>query len=104
MRIIWRGLVSLIYGGILYSALLFAIFRFHPPFWVTRMMSWNVIVFSFLGRGEPIGYMPNGAPVYDGSVGFLGVSYASILTGFVIYPILIFILISVLGWRRRQLD
>ena len=68
------------------------------------MVLWNVTVFGFLGRGEPVGYMPNGAPIYNGSVGFLGISYATIFTGFLIYPVLAFILIWILSCKRGQLD
>jgi hypothetical protein len=104
MKLILRALISLICGSGFYCALLFSVFRFHPPGWISRTLIWNVIIFSFLGRGEPIGYMPDGAPIYDGSVGFLGFTDESILTGFVIYPVLTFAIISILRSGRGKLD
>jgi hypothetical protein len=104
MKLIWRALISLICGGGFYCVLIFSVFRFQPPRWIAQLLLWNIMLFQSFGRGEPIGYMPDGAPVYDGTVGFAGLPYESIFTGFVIYPILVFVLISILGAKRRELD
>src|SRR6476619_1411481 len=97
MKIVLRAIISILVGCGAYVVLLVSVFRFHPPVWISRGLLWNVSLFSFVGRGEPIGRMPNGEPVYDGAAGIAGHSYESILTGFVIYPLIVFVAISMMG-------
>ena len=104
MAILFRILLSLVIGSGFYAFLLFMVFRFRLPRVVKAVLMWNINLFSFLGRGDPIGYMPNGAPIYDGSVGLLGMTTESILTGFIIYPAWVFIWLSVFRWLRRNTD
>jgi hypothetical protein len=102
MKIVSRILVSLILGSFLYVVILFGVFRLHMPISVTKILLWNVVLFGFLGRGEPVGYMPDGAPIYDGSVGFLGMSWESIFTGFIIYPFIFFVALTILRSHRKS--
>jgi hypothetical protein len=48
--------------------------------------------------------MPNGEPVYDGSLTYGGFSLASISTGFVIYPVLIFVLFTAFHSFQKKKD
>lgn len=95
MNVIWRIVGALFIGILFYAVLLIIVIRFALPLAVLKILIWNIIIFGFWGRGEPVGFMPNGAPIYDGTVGFLGFSTESILTGFFIYPILFFIGLSI---------
>ena len=104
MAILWRILISIVAGCVFYAGLLFIIFRLiiasaMSPI-VFRILLWNVILFGFWGRGAPVGSGPDGSPIYDASAGLLGFSWESILTGFVIYPMVIFC--GLLIARRRQ--
>jgi hypothetical protein len=104
MAIVFRVLISIVAGVTFYALLLFAAFRF-ISLWPPRVVSvllWNASLFQSWGRGEPVGYMPDGAPVYDGMIGVLGQTWESILTGFVIYPILFFIGLTGLKKIRKQ--
>jgi hypothetical protein len=102
MHVVLRAIAALVLGAIFYGAVLFSVFRFTFPLAITRVLIWNISLFSFWGRGQPVGYMPNGEPVYDGSLTYGGYSLASISTGFVIYPILIFILFTALLSIRKK--
>ena len=59
-------------------------------------------MFASFDRGNPVGYLANGEPVYDGAVGILGYSYASIASGFIVYPILFFLVISMITRFSRR--
>lgn len=104
MAIIWRIIAALIFGSAFYAGLLFTVFRFALPLAIKKILVWNIIVFRFVGRGDPVDYMPNGSPIYDGSSGYLGFSVESILTGFIIYPVFIFVILTVLDKVRTRKD
>ena len=69
-----RIFVSIAAGDILYALILAITLRFPAVFVKAPMLVWNLRLFSFLGRGEAVGRMPNGEPIYDGMEGFLGVA------------------------------
>ena len=102
MKIIWRIIGALVFGSVFYVGLLFTVFRFALPFLITKVLLWNLIVFNFLGRGAPVGYMPTGEPIYDGATGYGGFSVESILTGFIIYPILVFLILTTVSKIRSN--
>lgn len=103
MPIIWRVFGTMIFGSAFYAALLFTVFRFALPLVVTKVLVWNIIAFNFLGRGSPVGYLSNGDPIYDGDSTYGGFSLASILTGFIIYPVLIFLVLMIVRkFRSKQ--
>lgn len=101
MKIIWRIIGALVFGIAFYLGLLFMVFRFAPSAMITKVLLWNLILFNFLGRGAPVGYMPTGEPIYDGAIGFGGFSVESILTGFIIYPVLVFLILTRVNRLRR---
>jgi hypothetical protein len=94
LNLISRIIFSLILGAIFYALILVAAFRFPIVIVKAPFLLWNVKLFSFVGRGDPVGYMPNGDLIYGGMTGFLGMSWANILLGFVIYPLIIFVFLT----------
>ena len=85
-------------GSFYYALLLFVSFRFLIPVSIAQILLWNLRVFSFLGRGGPVGNMPDGSPIYDWATGLFGISWANISLGFLIYPILFFAILTI--WNR----
>jgi len=102
MRILGRILVSIVGGVLFYASLLFVVFRFWLGLTISKILLWNVVLFGFLGRGEPIGHTPDGSPIYDGAGTYLGFSPESIFTGFVIYPVVFFLCLTLLSRIRLK--
>ena len=102
MKLAARIAASIGIGTVLYTILLLLAIRFPIVMVKAPFLLWNLRVLSFVGRGDPVGYMPNGAPIYDGSVGFLGVSWPNILLGFLIYPIIVFAIITFFSFLKNR--
>jgi len=97
-----RILISIFTGVGFYVALVITVLRPYVPFATKKILLWNVVLLNSIGRPAPLYYFPDGTPIYDGSFGLMGYSWSSVLSGFVIYPLLIFVFISaVTGLLRR---
>jgi len=97
MAMVLKILISIFVGCGFYITLVINVLRPYVPFATKKFLLWNVILLNSIGRQAPRYYLPDGTPVYDGNFGIMGYSWLSVLSGFVIYPIIIFVLISVIG-------
>lgn len=103
MSAIRKVLISIVFGIIFYAVLVVTCLRPFVPFALKKVFLWNIILLNSVGRQKPLWYLPDGTPVYDGNFGVMGFSWQSVLSGFVIYPILIFIGISIFEKLLRRL-
>lgn len=94
-------MVSMVVGFLLYAVMLYSALSLALPLWLKKVLLWNVTVFSFLGQPAPASMMPNGHPA-AASTGLGGLSFSSIFTGFIIYPVIIFAVIYLYGRIRRR--
>ena len=91
----------MVVGFVLYALMLYSALTFTFPLWLKKVFLWNVTAFSFLGQPAPAVMMPNGHPAAT-STGLGGFSFASIFTGFIIYPVIVFVVIHLYGRIRRR--
>lgn len=92
-----RILLSIFAGWLIAGALIFIAFIAASKK-IAMILLWNVGLFVALaGNGPLLGYDAQGNPMYEGTPVHFVFGLLGILSGFLIYPMIVFVILSVAG-------
>jgi hypothetical protein len=92
-----RILISLI-GGWTIAAILLVFVRYFDNDNLTAVLLWHWgPIYSLAGNGPLLGYRPDGTPLYEGTPIHLVFGLIGYLAGFLIYPIIIYLVWSAIA-------
>ena len=97
-----RGILAIGYGSLLnFIPYFFVMSEIRVPETLLNIMFWNVFLFSKLGQGVPDAHKADGTPIFWGDTqAWLAV--VGWLSGFIIYPIAIFLVLTLIDRLKQK--
>ena len=81
----------------------FFIFESKPPSGISNILGWNFLLVRWWTGPQPLlGYDKNGQPMYEGTPADIFFFAFAVLIGLIVYPLIVFLIFSVIDWRRNK--